>query len=485
MSPLREIRLLTAPLAIKKDAPKFVGVKEGKFSMTEARRALKHKDEYSYFYRIDNWTLEIDGWCYELVPLPLAKFKAISVGADPCKIKVTKSKEWQEIRDKAKIDPVVRKVGVTRKTHKEIEAEGLDIWKRFNNQKYLWLAQKGQNFAKQLIESIAVPADDPDVLDKDKEQWEAIPEPISCTPSKGTLTKGSALSISITRVYITALYPATGALEMGAAGGAVVVGTVEAGGATGAAGTASTAGAGTATTAGTGTATTAGTGTASTAGASTATTAGTGTSHGTAAGAGKAGLFGTKGAAAGSASSGKVGIGAKFAGLGHGAAHGAATGAAHGAAGGKAALLAKAGTAVMVAHPITAGVMVVGASGIAARKLYKTRQKKKNGQFAEPSEDDMGELTVLELLQAEEQALDEKDSTAEEMNEIDEELMEELDGLTIVATEPGIVAEPAIATEPVIAIDPAIATESVVAAEPIVPTEPMLVSKPAPQEVVS
>ena len=87
-------------------------------------RYLDPKNEIHVFRKIEHWTLEIDGWCYELSPDTKKKLHMIKKVTDSIKPHWIDAKKWFEMRDAKEITPEKRKIGQTRKTHDEIQAAG-------------------------------------------------------------------------------------------------------------------------------------------------------------------------------------------------------------------------------------------------------------------------------------------------------------------------------------------------------------------------
>lgn len=73
-------------------------------------------NEIHVFRKIEHWTLEVDGKCYQLSrDRNEDKIKPVPIDAN----------EWYDIRKKNQIDFERRKVGKTDKTHAEIVDEGV------------------------------------------------------------------------------------------------------------------------------------------------------------------------------------------------------------------------------------------------------------------------------------------------------------------------------------------------------------------------
>ncbi|MDI1490689.1 MAG: hypothetical protein OHK93_001893 [Ramalina farinacea] len=121
-------------------------------------------NEIHVFRKIEHWTLEVDGKCYQLSrDRNEDKIKPVPIDAN----------EWYDIRKKNQIDFERRKVGKTDKTHAEIVDEGEYIWQNFNRDRYKLFTHNCQNFAYMLYERIGV-----QLVDADHHLYEKIPNPI-------------------------------------------------------------------------------------------------------------------------------------------------------------------------------------------------------------------------------------------------------------------------------------------------------------------
>ena len=79
--------------------------------------------EYHFFRKIQHWTLEVDGLCYELSPDSKMKLKRSRFTTDMCKPRIDDAAAWHKVRKDHNIEPETRKIGQTTKTSAEIEAE--------------------------------------------------------------------------------------------------------------------------------------------------------------------------------------------------------------------------------------------------------------------------------------------------------------------------------------------------------------------------
>ena len=119
MDSLKDIYWMASPLAIQERADFYE--KRGRFLKRPAS-ILEPKKEAHFFRKIQHWTLEINGKCYELSPETKKKVKVIKKLADMCVPRTSDSKPWHDFRTEHSIEPERRKVGQTRMTHEEIEA---------------------------------------------------------------------------------------------------------------------------------------------------------------------------------------------------------------------------------------------------------------------------------------------------------------------------------------------------------------------------
>ncbi|KAL8786804.1 MAG: hypothetical protein Q9195_008062 [Heterodermia aff. obscurata] len=112
---------MASPLAI--DQRLDLNDKKKKF-LKPVARYIDPKNEIHVFRKIQHWTLEIDGNCYELSPDTKKKLHVIKKATEMVKPHSINATQWWEIRESKQIEPEKRKVGQTRKTHDEILAEG-------------------------------------------------------------------------------------------------------------------------------------------------------------------------------------------------------------------------------------------------------------------------------------------------------------------------------------------------------------------------
>ena len=122
---------MASPLAI--DQRNDLNEKKIK-GMSHVAKFIDPKNEVHVFRKIQHWTLEIDGRCYELSPDLKKKLPVIKKTTDMIKPLWTLAVEWHEIRESKKIEPERRKIGQTTKTHDEIWVEGKYV---VNGQSYL------------------------------------------------------------------------------------------------------------------------------------------------------------------------------------------------------------------------------------------------------------------------------------------------------------------------------------------------------------
>ncbi|KAL8735168.1 MAG: hypothetical protein Q9166_001044 [cf. Caloplaca sp. 2 TL-2023] len=412
MSSLKDIYWMASPLAI--DQRNDLNDKKIKY-LKPAARYIDPKNEIHVFRKIQHWTLEIDGRCYELSPDTKKKLNAIKKATDMVKPHWIGSTHWREMRENKDIEPENRKIGQTNKSHDEIWAEVDYIWKEFNGDWYGFFTQNCQNFAHMLFERIAmkIPA-------AEKRAWDRIPDPIGYRLADGAqLALASKLAYGSKAAYAASTMGTTsGGSAAGGSGTAAIGSTTASGGtAAGSSGTAALGG----------------------------TTASSTTTGGSAVTSGHAGIakgIGAKTAAFmhGGHAVGHVSLGAKAAGVGTKAAtvmHGG-----HAAAIGGG--MAKAGVVAAYAHPVTGIALTGGLVYLAYRGKKGKRWNKKNKK---PEE-----MDVFDLLEGEDVAFEQAENLDEEVKEelvadlndpdqeIDEELAEELK-LGLVTTELGPMSE--------------------------------------------
>ena len=121
MSELKDIYWMASPLAI--DQRNNLNDK-GHKTLKPLARYIDPRNEIHVFRKIEHWTLEIDGRCYELTPDSKKKLNLIKKTTDMIKPHCLDATHWREMRERKEIKPEKRKVGRTRKTHDEIQAEG-------------------------------------------------------------------------------------------------------------------------------------------------------------------------------------------------------------------------------------------------------------------------------------------------------------------------------------------------------------------------
>ena len=121
MSSLKDVYWMASPLAI--DQRNCLNDKKIK-GLRHLSRYIDPKNEIHVFRKIQHWTLEIGDKCYELSPNTKKKLRLIKKATDMIEPRWVEAIQWREIRESKKIEPEKRKIGQTRKTHDEIEAEG-------------------------------------------------------------------------------------------------------------------------------------------------------------------------------------------------------------------------------------------------------------------------------------------------------------------------------------------------------------------------
>ena len=121
MSLLKDIHWMASPLAIdQRNALNDKGI----HLIKPLARFIDPKNEIHVFRKIQHWTLEIDGKCYELSPDTKKKLNLFKKTTDMIKPHCIDATHWREIRESKMIEPEKRKIGQTRKTHDEILADG-------------------------------------------------------------------------------------------------------------------------------------------------------------------------------------------------------------------------------------------------------------------------------------------------------------------------------------------------------------------------
>lgn len=129
-APLRDIYWMSSPLLIKQresTLQKLEDLREseiGQKLLPKARKLLAAKEEGRAFHKLKHWTLEVDGWCFELLPISAEKMNKVKLWADACKPHVGKKKDWDDFRNKYHIVPERRLVGQTRMSNEEVAATG-------------------------------------------------------------------------------------------------------------------------------------------------------------------------------------------------------------------------------------------------------------------------------------------------------------------------------------------------------------------------
>ena len=121
MSSPKDIYWMASPLAI--DQRLDLNDKKKRFLKPMARY-IDPKNEIHVFRKIQHWTLEIDGNCYELSPDTKKKLHVVKKATEMVKPHSINATRWWEIRESKQIEPERRMIGQTRKTHDEILAEG-------------------------------------------------------------------------------------------------------------------------------------------------------------------------------------------------------------------------------------------------------------------------------------------------------------------------------------------------------------------------
>ena len=121
MSVLKDIYWMSSPLAIDQR----LGLNDKKKRLLKpVARYIDPKNEIHVFRKIQHWTLEIDGRCYELSPDTKKKLHVIKRATEMVKPHSIDAVRWWEIRESKQIAPERRKIGQTRMTHDEIKTEG-------------------------------------------------------------------------------------------------------------------------------------------------------------------------------------------------------------------------------------------------------------------------------------------------------------------------------------------------------------------------
>lgn len=121
MSLLKDIYWMSSPLAI--DQRLDLNDKKKRL-LKPVARYIDPKNEIHVFRKIQHWTLEIDGKCYELSPDTKKKLHVMQKATEMVKPHSIDAISWWEIRKSKQIEPEKRRIGQTRKTHDEILAEG-------------------------------------------------------------------------------------------------------------------------------------------------------------------------------------------------------------------------------------------------------------------------------------------------------------------------------------------------------------------------
>ncbi|KAL8794208.1 MAG: hypothetical protein Q9182_007629 [Xanthomendoza sp. 2 TL-2023] len=380
MSSLKDIYWMASPLAIEQRNE--LNQKKRRF-LNPASRYIDPKNEIHVFRKIQHWTLEIDGRCYELSPDTKKKIKSIKKATDMVKPHWVGSTHWKSMRESKEIEPEKRLIGRTDKSHDEIWTED------FNNDWYGFFTQNCQNFAHMLHQRIAV-----QIPDEEKESWQPIPDPIGYRLADGaTLALATKLAYGSKAAYAASTVGTTTGGSAAGGTGTAAIGSTTAGGTT--AGSSSTAALGTTTASST------------TTGGSALTTSQAGVAKGV--GAKSVGVkgFGAKTAALmhGSHAAGHVSLGAKAAGVGTKAAavmHGG-----HAAAIGGG--MAKAGMVAAYAHPVSGIALTGGLAYLAYRGRKGKRWNKKNKKPAE--------MDVFDLLDVEDVAFEQAEKPDEVVDE--------------------------------------------------------------------
>ncbi|KAL8936591.1 MAG: hypothetical protein Q9216_004852 [Gyalolechia sp. 2 TL-2023] len=462
MAALKDVYWMSSPLAIdqRNVLNKEIDALQGRRARfaNPMKKYIDPKNEVHIFRKIEHWTLEVDGKCYELGPDLKKKLPFIKKLYDMIKPTSKDATEWHDLRKKQQIKPERRKIGRTRKTHEEIEQEVNYIWTNFNSEKYLFFTQNCQNFAYMLYERIGV-----EVVDAERHLWERMPDPIGYRIAEGAqLTlAGQAIKAPVA-LGSGAAFGGTGTATAGTGtvgamsgtGGTAAAGGTTAGGTT-AVGSTGTVGAMTGGTATGGTAAVGGTGTTAVGASGTmgamsgGTAAGGSTAVGgtgaTAAGGTAAGGTTAGGTTAGSGAAGHMGFGAKAAGLLHGSGHGATLGTKAAAMAPKAAAMAPKAAALMHGgHAVAIGggaakVGIVAAGGYAAAPVivtgglvYLAWRGKKSKRFNKKNkkEEDMDVLDMLGMEDQYNEACENPELAAELEKDIEEGIREELkDGI--------------------------------------------------------
>ncbi|KAL8683335.1 MAG: hypothetical protein Q9186_000719 [Xanthomendoza sp. 1 TL-2023] len=414
---------MASPLAIEQRNE--LNEKKKKF-LNPASRYIDPKNEVHVFRKIQHWTLEIDGRCYELSPDTKKKLKAIKKATDMVKPHWIGSTHWKTIRESKEIEPEKRLIGRTDKSHEEIWTEVNYIWTDSNHDWYGFFTQNCQNFAHMLHERIAIK-----IPDDEKESWQRIPDPIGYRLADGaTLALATKLAYGSKAAYAASTVgTTTGGSAAGGTGTAAIGSTTASGGTTAASSRTATLGSTTAggTTAGSSSTAALGTTTASstTTGSSAVTTTQASVAKGI--GAKSAGVkgLGAKTAALmhGSHAAGNISLGAKAAGVGTKAAAVMQGGHAAALGGG----MAKAGMATAYFHPVSGIVVTGGLAYLAYRGRKSKRWTRKNKKSAEMNVFDLLDVEDVAFEQAErpDEVVDEG-FVADSDTEIDDEFIAEL-----------------------------------------------------------
>lgn len=135
MSSLKDIYWMASPLAIDQ---RIDLNDKGHRILKPVARYIDPKNEVHVFRKIEHWTLEIDGKCYELSPNTKKKLTLIKKAYDMCEPRSVDAMQWRELKESQKIEPETRKIGQTRKTHNEIIADG-----RCNSSRPLAVLEQG------------------------------------------------------------------------------------------------------------------------------------------------------------------------------------------------------------------------------------------------------------------------------------------------------------------------------------------------------
>ena len=99
--------------------------KVGNFLEPKVRDLVDPKKGSRKFPQIKHWTLEVNGWCYELSPEPGKIPSKLKMFTDACKPRSEERERWNKRRRDYDIELDRLRVGQTKMTHEEIEIESM------------------------------------------------------------------------------------------------------------------------------------------------------------------------------------------------------------------------------------------------------------------------------------------------------------------------------------------------------------------------